>query len=274
MTGKLSGSVAVVTGASRGLGKAIALALGAAGATVYVTGRSEQAGEIPGTLADTVEAIDGAGGVGVPVRCDHADDDQVGELFDRVRRDTGRLDLLVNNAFPSSAVTGAIGLRFWEHELSVWDDIMDVGLRAHFVASRHAVAAMAGRGGLIVNVSSAGARRYAYGAAYGAGKAGLDKFTADAAVELADTGISMVSIWPGVTRTEMLDHLREQGDPRLATLLHGVPEPVPSHVVGDAVVSLALDDGVARFSGSHVSVKQLNEYYAGPADPQPLTPNP
>lgn len=266
MTGTLAGSVAVVTGATRGLGKAIALALGERGATVYATGRSEHAGEIAGTLAETAAAISAAGGTGVAVRCDHSDDEQIEQLFDRVGRESGRLDLLVNNAFPSSAVTSAIGLRFWEHDLSIWDDIMGVGLRAHFLASRHAVAAMAGRGGLIVNVSSAGARRYAYGAAYGAGKAGLDKFTSDAAAELAGTGISMVSIWPGVTQTEMLDHLRAQGDTRLDTLLHGVAAPVPSKVVGDAVVSLALDDHVHRFSGSHLSVKQLNEHYAGTAD--------
>jgi NAD(P)-dependent dehydrogenase (short-subunit alcohol dehydrogenase family) len=264
--GKLSGSVAVVTGATRGLGKAIAIALGATGATVYVTGRSERTGDIPGTLRETAEAVSAAGGDGIPVRCDHSDDGQINQLFDRVRRETGRLDLLVNNAFPSGAVTSAIGLRFWEHDLSVWDDIMGVGLRSHFVASRHAVAAMSGQGGLIVNVSSAGAKRYAYSAAYGVGKAGFDKFTADAAIDLAGTGISIVSIWPGVTQTEMLDHLRDEGDPRLDTLLHGVPTPVPSHVVGDAVVSLALDSEVERFSGAHLSVKQLNEHYAGEAE--------
>jgi NAD(P)-dependent dehydrogenase (short-subunit alcohol dehydrogenase family) len=266
VAGKLSDSVAVVTGATRGLGKAIALALGAAGATVYVTGRSEQTGDIPGTLHETAAAVSAAGGHGVPVRCDHSDDAQIDQLFDRVGHEAGRLDLLINNAFPSGAVTSAIGLRFWEHDLSVWDDIMGVGLRSHFVASRHAVAAMSGSGGLIVNVSSAGAKRYAYGAAYGVGKAGFDKFTSDAAIELAGTGISIVSLWPGVTQTEMLDHLRREGDARLETLLHGVPTPVPSHVVGDAVVSLALDREVARFSGTHLSVKQLNEHYAGRVD--------
>jgi NAD(P)-dependent dehydrogenase (short-subunit alcohol dehydrogenase family) len=258
---QLTNAVSIVTGATRGLGKAIALSLGATGATVYVTGRAELAGEIPAALGETAEAVNRAGGIGVPVRCDQSDDGQIAELFAKVKREQGRLDLLVNNAFPSGSVTSAIGLRFWEHDLTVWDDIMTVGLRSHFVASRHAVPLMAGRGGLIVNVSSAGAKHYAYGAAYGAGKAGFDKFTADAAIELAGTGISIVSIWPGVTQTEMLDEMRAAGDPRLATLLHGVSTPVPSHVVGDAVVGLLLDDDVAKFSGSHISVRRLNEHY-------------
>jgi dehydrogenase/reductase SDR family member 1 len=258
---KLAQAVAVVTGATRGIGKAIALSLGAAGATVYVTGRSERPGVIPGTLKQTVEAVTALGGQGVGVRCDHSDDQQVTALFDRIRADHGRIDVLVNNAFPSGTVTSAVGLRFWEHDLDVWDDIMGTGLRAHFLACRLAVPLMLDHGGLIINVSSAGAKFYAYGAAYGAGKAAIDKFTADAALELADTDISMVSLWPGVTKTEMLDHLQATGDPRLATLLHGVPEPVPSHVVGEAVVNLALDPDVRAFAGKHLPVKRLTEHY-------------
>jgi NAD(P)-dependent dehydrogenase (short-subunit alcohol dehydrogenase family) len=261
LVGKLSQAVTVVTGATRGIGKAVALSLGAAGATVYVTGRSETPGIIPGTLQETVNAVTALGGRGIGVRCDHADDGQINDLFDRVRADHGHIDVLVNNAFPSGSVTSAVGLRFWEHDVSVWDDIMGIGLRAHFIACRHAVPLMLDRGGLIVNVSSAGAKFYAYGAAYGAGKAGIDKFTADAALELSETKISMVSLWPGVTQTELLDHMKSVDDPRLATLLHGVAEPVPSKVVGDAVVNLAVDGDVREFSGKHLSVQRLTEHY-------------
>jgi dehydrogenase/reductase SDR family member 1 len=153
----LSDKVAVVPGASRGLGKGIALGLGEAGATVYVTGRStsDSPATLPGTVEQTAEEVTRLGGKGVAVRCDHRVDSDVDALFDRVRREEGRLDILINNAFasPEQRVLWS-GKRFWEIPISLWDDLTQVGLRSHFIASRHAVPMMLAQGtGLIINVS-------------------------------------------------------------------------------------------------------------------------
>ncbi len=152
----LEGKVCVVTGASRGVGKGVALGLGEAGATVYVTGRTETPGQapLPGTIGETAEAVTERGGRGIPVRCDHGDDEQIRALFERVQKEQGRLDVLVNNVFkiPDPPVWGG---GFWEHPVSVWDDMVGIGLRAHYVASVHAAPLLiAAQRGLIVNISS------------------------------------------------------------------------------------------------------------------------
>ena len=134
--GPLAGEVAVVTGASRGVGKGIALGLAEAGCTVYVTGRTAaRAGEraLPGTVLETAEEVTALGGRGVGVVCDHADDAQVAALFERVRKETGRLDILVNNAF--AIPEGRLVAPFWELPIAQWDSMHTVGLRSHYVAS-------------------------------------------------------------------------------------------------------------------------------------------
>jgi NAD(P)-dependent dehydrogenase (short-subunit alcohol dehydrogenase family) len=161
--GSLSDKVAVVTGASRGLGKGIALGLGEAGATVYVTGRStnESRASLPGTIDETAAEVTRLGGRGIAAPCDHRVDSDVEALFSRVRSEQRRLDLLVNNAFasPEQRLLWG-GQRFWEISLSLWDDLIDVGLRSHFVASWHAAPIMIEQGrGLIINVASHGAGR-------------------------------------------------------------------------------------------------------------------
>ncbi|MDD2056469.1 SDR family NAD(P)-dependent oxidoreductase [Pseudomonas sp. GD03860] len=203
MNNDLSNRVAVVTGASRGAGKGIALALGAAGATVYVTGRSQNEGDapLPGTIHATAREIDALGGKGIAVACDHADDEQVRCLFERVERECGRLDILVNNATFLHDQLIEPG-PFWEKSLDLVD-ILDVGLRSAYVASWHAAALMAKRrGGLIAFTSSFGANCYMHGAAYGAQKAGVDKFAKDMAVDLRPYDVAVVSIWMGPLRTE------------------------------------------------------------------------
>jgi len=134
VTGALDGRVAVVTGASRGIGKGCALELGAAGATVYVTARSvrEDDHPLPGTIGATADEVTAAGGTGVAVALDHRDDDAVEALFQRVLDEHGRLDVLVNNAF---IVTNELtsGKPFWEVPVSNWDDMIDIGRRCfHF----------------------------------------------------------------------------------------------------------------------------------------------
>lgn len=201
----------VVTGASRGIGKGIALGLGEAGATVYVTGRSTggAGAGLPGTVEETADEVTRLSGTGVAARCDHRVDSEVAAVFDRVREEQGRLDVLVNNAFasPEQRILWS-GEPFWRVPMSVWDDLNTVGLRSHLVASRCAVPLMLDRHrGTILNVSShsagvakaAGSKRIL---AYSVVKAALHRLTADMATELRDDGIAVLSIWPPATRTE------------------------------------------------------------------------
>jgi dehydrogenase/reductase SDR family member 1 len=211
--GSLTGRVALVTGASRGLGKGIALGLGEAGATVYVSGRSteERPGVLPGTVGATADAVTRLGGQGVAVPCDHRVDGEVEALFAQVAREQGRLDILINNAFasPEQRVLWG-GQRFWEIPLTLWDDLIDVGLRSHFVTSWHAAPLMiAQRSGLVVNVAShaaaPGTNRLARSRAilpYSVGKAGLHRLSANMAGELREFDVAVVSIWPPASRTE------------------------------------------------------------------------
>jgi len=200
--------VAVVTGASRGAGKGIALALGAAGMTVYVTGRSVAASlgrlkevALPGTVAETAAQVSAAGGRGIAVGCDHRDDQAVRALFARVASESGRLDILVNNAASiHDALIDPGG--FWEKPLELVD-ILEVGLRSAYVASYYAAPLMVrARRGLIAFTSSFGASCYMHGPAYGAQKVGLDKFAADMAVDLAAYQVAAVSLWLGPQLTE------------------------------------------------------------------------
>jgi dehydrogenase/reductase SDR family member 1 len=261
MTGALAGTVAVVTGASRGIGKGVAVALGQAGATVYLTGRTVRAdSRWPGTITETADEVTRQGGHGIPVAVDHRDDAQVAALFDRVRAEQGQLHVLINNAtrFPATP-TGypPEGVPCWQLPIALWDQLHQVGLRSAYVASVHAVPIMlASRGHrLIVNISSAGAARYAYGAAYGAAKAGLDKLTADLAHELRPHQITVVSIWPPLTATEKV--LAHPGSYDLARA-H------PPGLTGQVVAVLAADPGVIARTGQALTVTSLASHY-GPA---------
>lgn len=195
--------IVVVTGASRGAGKGIALAFGELGAKVYVTGRSRQEGDapLPGTVYATAEAITGLGGEGVAVPLDHRDDAAVAALFARIGAEDGGVDILVNNA--TTLHDDLIKPEpFWEKSPELVD-ILDIGLRSSYVASFHAAPLMVARGrGLIVATSSFGAGCFMHGPAYGAQKAGLDKMMWDMAVDLKPHGVAAASIWMGPLLTE------------------------------------------------------------------------
>ncbi len=202
--------IAIVTGASRGAGKGIAIGLAKLGMTVYVTGRSNQQSlasgwdgtPLPGTIHETAKACDEAGGHGIAVLCDHADDHQVAALFEQVAREQqGRLDILVNNAaFIHHQLIEQNP--FWEKELAA-SNILDVGLRSAYVASWHAAQLMVKRGtGTIAFTSSFGASCYMHGPAYGAQKAGLDKLAHDMAVDFKDSDVRAFSLWMGPLITE------------------------------------------------------------------------
>jgi len=194
--------VAVVTGASRGAGKGIAVALGEAGATVYVTARtlSGNGAAADGSVSETAALIDAVGGRGIPVAVDHANDESVKALFEHVRREHGRMDILVNNAAKLVSITDPGG--FWERPLES-ADLITIGLRSHFVSSYYAAPLLiANERGLIVNTGHFGAVAYHYHPAYGAQKAGADKMAADMAKELRPYNVAAVSIWMGGLDTE------------------------------------------------------------------------
>jgi NAD(P)-dependent dehydrogenase (short-subunit alcohol dehydrogenase family) len=195
--------VAVVTGASRGAGRGIAVALGEAGYRVYVTGRTLNEGEaaLPGTIGATAAQVDAAGGEGRAVQVDHGDAAAIAALFDRVSGESGRLDILVNNVAALDDDLVKPG-PFWEKSTGLVD-ILDVGLRSHYLASWHAARMMVPAGsGLIAFTSSFGSVCYMHGPAYGAQKAGVDKFAADMGVDFGGTGVTAVSLWMGPLRTE------------------------------------------------------------------------
>ena len=208
----LSGKVAVVTGGSRGVGKGIALGLGEVGATVYVTGRTTKEGSdierLGGTVFSTAEEVTAAGGRGIAIACDHRDDAQVEKVFERVLEDNGRLDILVNNAWGGYERMEHDGQftwlqPFWAQPFWRWDAMFDGGVRAAYVASAFAAGMMLEQGrGLIVNISFWAAQKYMSNVAYGAAKAAVDKMTADMAHEAEKFNIAVLSVYPGLVRTE------------------------------------------------------------------------
>ncbi len=200
--------VVLVTGASRGVGKGTALALAAGGATVYVSGRARSEGQtsaLPGTIDATAAEITARGGTGIAVECDHTDDAQIKALIERIIEEQGRIDILVNNVYqvPDDLIEWQ---PFWQRPLQEhWSAMIDLGLRAHYVACYYAVPHMiANGGGMIVNISSPGARAYLHSVIYGIGKAAKDKMMHDMGKELREHNIATLAIWPGIVKTERL----------------------------------------------------------------------
>jgi NAD(P)-dependent dehydrogenase (short-subunit alcohol dehydrogenase family) len=234
MTKPLANTIAVVTGASRGAGRGIAIALGMQGATVYVTGRTIREGDaaLPGTIASAAEAVTQAGGRGIAVACDHHDDAQVKALFETVEREQGRLDILVNNAtfLHDNLIDKG---PFWEKPLDLVD-ILDVGLRSAYVASWYAAPLMTRqRNGLIAFTSSFGASCYMHGAAYGAQKVGVDKFAKDMAVDFKPYDVATVSLWMGMLRTDRTRRVMDSEPEKYAGFWEIAETPeFTGHVIG------------------------------------------
>lgn len=259
----LKGKVAVVTGASRGVGKGVALGLGEAGATVYVTGRSVQAADDPrGSLTQTVTEIRDLGGVGIAVRCDHASDADVAAAFEQVRAEEGRLDILVNNVMSTPqrrdlppAMLSQWDLHpFWEIPVSFWDAFHTVGLRSHYVASAFAAPLMIATGdGLIVCISAPGAIRYVGNIPYGVGKAGIEKLVLDMAEELRPHRVASVSLWPGFIRTEDVISQPDVYPDLSGTFSQRFP--------GRAVAALAMDPNVMEKTGQRLKAADLAREY-------------
>jgi NAD(P)-dependent dehydrogenase (short-subunit alcohol dehydrogenase family) len=263
--GSLTGKVAVVTGASRGIGKGIAVALAEQGATVYVTGRTVSEGQyyLPGTVGETAADCDARGvamgGRGIAVQCDHGDDAQVAALFDRVRRDSGRLDILINNAFTLSDDLLSPG-GFWEKPLSNLE-MWDVGVRSNYVAAWHGAQIMVPqKSGLIVAISGFAAVTYTYGVIFGTSKSAVDRMARDMAIELEPHGVASLTMWQGLTLTEKAkDNLAKMGDKMTKSITSMTGSSVEHP--GRVIAAMAADPDIMKRSGGEFITAELAQAY-------------
>jgi NAD(P)-dependent dehydrogenase (short-subunit alcohol dehydrogenase family) len=262
MMGSLSGKVAVVTGASRGIGKGIAFVLAEQGATVYVTGRTATPGSyyLSGTVGETAAECDRRGGKGIAVQVDHANDEQVAALFEQVRREQGRLDILVNNAFQLSE--DLIEPKpFWEKPLSNWE-MIDVGVRSSYVAAWHAAHTMVPqKSGLIVAISGYVGVTYTYGVIFGTAKSAVDRMSRDLAIELKPHNVASISLWQNLTFGERAVYNLER-NPEMKKLT--VTNPAIGCTVefpGRVVAALAKDPQIMKRSGgTFINAEVAQEY--------------
>lgn len=275
----LRGRVAVVTGASRGAGKGIALELGAAGATVYVTGRSTRAqpargydrilaesalDALPGTIDDTADAVTALGGTGIAVRVDHTREDEVRALLERVEREAGGLDVLVNNAWGGHEAfsMAAFGAPFWEQPLDQWDAMFNRGVRNHLLASRIAAPLFIRQGrGLMVTTTYWDRGGYLRGnLLYDLAKAAMVRLAFSTAEELRPHGVASLAVSPGWMRTEFVlaGHKADETTWRDVPALARTESP---RYVGRAVAALAADPDVMRRSGGVHRVGDLAVEY-------------
>ncbi|RBQ17964.1 short-chain dehydrogenase [Spongiactinospora rosea] len=272
MSGALEGKIALVTGGTRGTGRGIATELGAAGATVYVTGRSSRAGrseiDRPETIEETAERVTAAGGVGIPVRVDHLRAEEVAALAERIDREQGRLDILVNDIFGGDHLT--------EWDTPVWEHSLDNGLRllhlaidTHIITSHHVLPLLIKRpGGLVVEVTDGttdyNAANYRLNTFYDLSKWSVIRLAFSQAHELAPHGGTAVALSPGWLRSEaMLDHYGvTEANWRDATakVPHFVISETPAFT-GRAVVALASDPDRARWNGRSLSSGGLAQVY-------------
>ena len=268
----LAGKVCVVTGATRGLGKGIALQLGENGATVYITGRtleSQKGTGMEGSLLETASAVEARGGTCIPVQCDHSKDEEVERLFDKINREQeGRLDVLVNNAYSAvHALSEAAGKKFWELPTSMWDTVNGVGLRNHYICSTLAARLMVPRkSGLIVNVSSGGGLAYMFGVAYGVGKEAVDRMAVDCGTELRKHNVACLSLWTGGVYTENIEKILEskKNEPRNEkeeVMINYMRTGETTEYIGKCVAFLAQDPNIMKKTASvHISMDLGAEY--------------
>lgn len=274
----LKDCVAVVTGASRGAGRGIALELGAAGATVYVTGRSTRKEpaqsygqlmaasdleKVPGGIDETAEEVTRAGGRGIAVRCDHTREDDVAALFHRVEEEQGRLDLLVNNAWGGHENFDRVfQAPFWERPMVHWDSMFDRGVRNHLLSSRLAAPILVRRGkGLIVTTTFWDRDRYMKGnLLYDLAKSSMTRLAFGMAQELKPHGVASVAVSPGWMRTEFVlaGHHTDEAHWRERPELAGTESP---RYVGRAVAALAADPRIMEKTGRALRVGDLAREY-------------
>lgn len=249
---KLNGKVAVVTGASRGAGRGIALVLGEAGATVYVTGRSvrgeKTTNNVSGTIDDTVDEIHKRGGKAFAVRCDHSDDAEVAELFKRVRAEQGYLDILVNNAWAGNEDGAGWGAPFWKRSEDSWPLMMDGGARLHLTATRHAAPLLIERKqGLVVCTTFADRNNYLGDLYYDLAKVTISRLAFNMAQEFRPHGVACVALSPGWLRTERV----------MASNPGNLSRTESVEYIGRAVAALAAAPGSMKRTGETLLVADL-----------------
>lgn len=275
---KLQDCIAVVTGASRGAGRGCAVELGAAGATVIVTGRSRRdqpapgygqilamssMARVPGSIDETAEEVTRAGGRGIAVPCDHTDEAQVQALFERVQHEHGRLDLLVNNAWGGhETFDGVFQAPFWERPMVHWDAMFDRGVRNHLLASRLAAPMLVRQGrGLVVTTTFWDRDRYMQGNLfYDLAKAAMTRLAFGMAQELRPHGVASVALSPGWMRTEFVlaGHQTDEAHWHERPALARTESP---RYLGRAVAALASDPQVMARSGQVLRVGDLAQAY-------------
>ena len=262
---RLAGKVAVVTGASRGIGKGIALVLAEQGATVYVTGRTVTPGEyyLPGTVGETAAECTArgkvSGGRGIALACDHGNDEQVATLFDQIRREQGRLDILVNNAFQLS--DDLIEPKpFWEKPLSNLE-MWQVGVRSSFVAAWHAAQLMVpNKTVLIVAISGYVGVTYTFGVVFGTAKSAVDRMARDMAIELKPHNVASLSLWQGLTLTEKARYNLAQSKGKMTTSITSMTGSSVEHP-GRVIAALAADpDIMQRSGGTYITTEVAMAY--------------
>ena len=252
---ELNGQVALVTGASRGVGRGVALGLLHAGARVFATGRHVEAADLDSQIT--------------AIACDHTDDVAVAKVFQQIEEEAGRLDILVNVAWGGYERMVEDGrftwmAPFWEQPAWRWDAMVGVGVRAAYVASQHAARAMVqARRGLIVHMSSWAGKKYGGNTVCGLAKTATDRMASDMAHELASHGVTVVSLYPGLVRTEGV----------LAAGVFDLSNSESPEFIGRAVAALAGDPNVSRWSGSVVVAAALAAEY-GFTDIDGKTPRP
>ncbi|WP_212696788.1 SDR family NAD(P)-dependent oxidoreductase [Vallitalea pronyensis] len=260
----LTGKVAIVTGASRGVGKGIARGLGEFGATVYVTGRTEKGEHLPAFLKETsiyqtAEEVTSLGGVGIAYRCNHAIDEEVEALFTHVMEEQGKVDILVNNAWGGGIHAWQayfFHTPFWEQPITLWDDNYQVGVRSNYVASRCAAKIMAEqKSGIIINVSFYGGRNYLNNVAYGVCKASVDRLSADMAYELKDHHVPVFSLYPGQVRTEGMIEFAKHNE---AIDIGAMESP---QFVGRCIAYVANDHEAIKDTGKILITAEIAQHY-------------
>jgi NAD(P)-dependent dehydrogenase (short-subunit alcohol dehydrogenase family) len=270
----LRGRVAVVTGGSRGAGRAIAAVLGEHGATVYVSGRSVRGqtttDNLPGTIEDTAEEVTRRGGTGIPLRCDHANEHDTKALFERVREEQGRLDLLVNNAWGGYEGERPMPAYFWKSPLRLWDAMVERGVKTHLLATYFAIPLMIEsaarkpghrakrRPGLILSTIAWDRGRY-IGGFYDLAKHAVVRLLWGLAEELRDHNVTTIALAPGFMRTErVMSHAGGETDWKKVPWLKKSESP---EYLGRAVAALAGDSHVMRKTGKAFHVGELARQY-------------
>lgn len=258
----LVGKIALVTGASRGVGKGISLVLGEAGATVYVTGRSVRGKpttqDLLGTIEDTADEVTARGGIGIPIKCDHTNDEDIKHLVSVIKTNHGHIDILVNNAFGGEEGKQNIvtydGFSFWEHDFTEWWHRMFTAyLRSTMVTTYYACPLLLNQGGaLVVNTLWWNRERYLCDLFFDVASAGVGRMVYGLALELKSKGITTIAVSPGWTRTERMTDVpaevlqRETNSPEF---------------VGRGIVSLAMDPDILKKTGTILEIGALAKEY-------------